>query len=121
MLRISPIACRIFLPFLLLSMSGCLVSSSTNQRITGNYVPRDTFDRIEPGKTTAGWVRATLGEPSSKDALHDDGEIWKYSYTEEKESSGAVFLIFGGSDKKELQHTAYVEIHGGVVTHKWLG
>ena len=36
-----------------------------------------------------------------------------------KDSSGAIFLIFAGSDKKERQHVAYVEIKDGVVTKKW--
>ena len=101
-------------------LSGCLVAHSSEQHVTGNFVPPNTFDRIEPGKTTAAWVKATLGEPSSKDTA-DSSEVWKYSYTEQKESSGAIFLIFGGSDKKEQQHVAYVEIKDGIVTNKWRG
>ena len=102
-------------------LNGCLVAHSSNQHVTGNYVPPSTFDRIEPGKTSAAWVKATLGEPSSKETAGNNTEVWKYSYTEQKESSGAIFLIFGGSDKKEQQRVAYVEIKDGVVTHKWRG
>jgi outer membrane protein assembly factor BamE (lipoprotein component of BamABCDE complex) len=104
---------------LILPLAGCLVSHTANEKITGNYVPTDTFDRIEPGKTTATWVKATLGEPSSKDCSGTGTEVWKYSYTEENESSGAIFLIFGGSDKKEQKRVAYVEIKDGTVTNKW--
>ena len=100
-------------------LGGCLVAHSSEQHVTGNFVPENTFDRIEPGKTTASWVKATLGEPSSKDTAGNNTEVWKYSYTEQKESSGAIFLIFGGNDKKETQHVAYVEIKDGVVTNKW--
>jgi outer membrane protein assembly factor BamE (lipoprotein component of BamABCDE complex) len=100
-------------------LSGCLVAHSSDQKVTGNFVPPDTFDRIEPGKTTSAWVKATLGEPSSKDTADKNTEIWKYNYSEQKESSGAIFLIFGGSDKKETQHVAYVEMKDGVVTNKW--
>ena len=106
---------------LLVLSSGCLVSSTSNQRVSGNYVPENTFDRIEPGKTTSSWVKATLGEPSSKETSGDAGEVWKYSYTEVKEGSGAIFLIFGGSDRKELQRNAYVEFKDGIVTQKWRG
>ena len=103
-------------------VSGCLVSASSNQKRTGNYVADSTFSKIEPGKTTAGWVQATLGEPDSKEKVKDsDSEIWKWSYTEKKESSGAVFLIFGGSDKKETTGRAFVEIKDGVVVNKWRG
>jgi outer membrane protein assembly factor BamE (lipoprotein component of BamABCDE complex) len=101
-------------------LGGCLVSSSSKSKVSGNFVPPATFDQIEPGKTTAAWVKATLGEPSSRDTA-DGAEVWKYNYTEEKDSSGAIFLLFAGSDKKEHQHIAYVEIKDGVVTKKWRG
>src|SRR5437667_10504675 len=81
---------------------GCLVSATSNEKRTGNYVADSTFSQIEPGKTSAGWVQATLGEPSGKEKVAaDNSEVWKYTYTERKSSSGAIFLIFGGSDSKE--------------------
>jgi outer membrane protein assembly factor BamE (lipoprotein component of BamABCDE complex) len=116
--RITLVLLAVVMILSLLLNAGCLVSSSSNSRISGNYVPQDTFDRIEPGKTTAAWVKATLGEPSSKDAA-DDTEVWKYDYSEERDSSGAIFLLFAGSDKKEHKHVAYVEIKDGIVTQKW--
>jgi len=125
--HIAPSARRRHRPALFLMMmlaalaGGCLVSSTSNQHISGNYVPENTFDRIEPGKTTQDWVKATLGEPSTKQPADGSSEIWKYSYTEEKESTGAIFLIFGGSDKKQFQRTAYVQFKDGVVTSKWRG
>jgi outer membrane protein assembly factor BamE (lipoprotein component of BamABCDE complex) len=101
---------------------GCLVSGSSTERRTGNYVADSTFSKIEPGKTTAGWVQATLGEPSSKESVAAGGsEIWKYSYTERKDSSGAIFLLFGGSDSKETTGHAFVEIKDGIVVNKWRG
>ena len=101
---------------------GCLVSASSNEKRTGNYVADSTFSQIEPGKTSAGWVKATLGEPDTKEKVADsNSEIWKYSYTEKKESSGAVFLLFGGSDRKEKTGHAFVEIKDGVVVNKWRG
>jgi hypothetical protein len=30
-----------------------------------------------------------------------------------------VFLIFGGSDKKETSGSVFVEMKGGLVTNKW--
>ena len=116
MKTIKPVA---FSLLALMLLTGCLVAHSSNQSYSGNYIPQDTFDRIEPGKTTAAWVQATLGEPSSREKVDGNTEVWKYSYTERKESSGAIFLIFGGSDKKEQQHVAYVEMSNGVVSKKW--
>jgi outer membrane protein assembly factor BamE (lipoprotein component of BamABCDE complex) len=104
---------------LMLLTTGCLVSSTSNQSVTGNYVPENTFDRIKPGETTSSWVKATLGEPSTKEKADEATEVWKYSYTEVKEGSGAIFLIFGGTDKKERQRSAYVEFRDGIVKSKW--
>src|SRR5213083_933168 len=83
---------RIVALSLLLLVSGCLVSSSHEERVTGNYVADNTFSQIQPGKTTAGWVKATLGDPSTKTEVKESGtEVWKYQYTEHKDGSGAIF------------------------------
>ena len=100
---------------------GCLVASDTHQSRTGTYVADTTFSQIKPGKTTEGWVRGTLGSPSSETKLDDGTKLWKYTYTERRESSGAVFLIFGGHDEKEQAHTAFVELKDGLVTNAWRG
>ena len=47
--------------------------------------------------------------------------VWKYTYTEKRNSEGAVFLLFGGSSSKETTGHAFVEIKGGVVVNKWRG
>ena len=103
----------------LLTLSGCLVSGSANQTRTGKYVGEDTLAKIEPGKTTQGWVVATLGEPSTKNKVDDGSEVWRYDYTELREHHTAVFLLFGGSDKKETCGSVFVELKNGVVTNKW--
>lgn len=105
----------------ILMLSGCLISSNTSEHRSGNYVADSTFNQIQPGKTTEGWVDATLGKPTSTSRLDDGTEIWKYSYTEHHDSSGAVFLIFGGSNSSETSHTAFVEIHHGIVRKAWRG
>jgi outer membrane protein assembly factor BamE (lipoprotein component of BamABCDE complex) len=100
---------------------GCLVSSSNNEKRSGAYVSDETIKQIEPGKTTTAWVRATLGPPTKIDKIDDSTDLWKYTYTEKKDSSGAVFLIFAGSDTKETTGTVFVESRNGVVTKTWRG
>jgi hypothetical protein len=100
--------------------AGCLVSSSSNTRYTGTNVATGTFDQIKPGTTTVGWVHATLGEPSAKNQDGND-VVWKYSYTEHVDSTGAVFLIFGGSSSTETVKTVFIEFKDGVVINKWRG
>lgn len=98
---------------------GCLVGSSSKESTSGNFVPESSFSQLEVGKTTAAFVEATLGKPDSKTPAGDGSEIWKYSYTEKKESSGFVFLIFGGSSEKKTEKAAFVQMKDGVVTKAW--
>jgi outer membrane protein assembly factor BamE (lipoprotein component of BamABCDE complex) len=107
--------------FLCLTAGGCLITSNASEHRSGTYVSDTTFNQIQPGKTTEGWIDATLGKPTSVSRLDDGTEIWKYSYTERRDSSGAVFLIFGGSNSTETNHTAFVEIHDGIVRKAWRG
>jgi hypothetical protein len=100
-------------------LTGCLVSGDHRETTSGTQVSDATFNRIKPNSTTEDWVRATLGPPTSDASLLDGGRILKYVYTERHESSGAVFLIFGGHDEKRIDHTAFIELHQGLVTNAW--
>ncbi|HUB26143.1 MAG TPA: hypothetical protein VL992_12000 [Tepidisphaeraceae bacterium] len=100
--------------------AGCLVSGSSHTTYSGTNVAPGTFDQIKAGSTTIGWVHATLGEPTTKTQDGDD-EVWKYTYTEHTDSSGAVFLIFGGSSSTETVKTVFIEFKDGVVINKWQG
>ena len=104
----------------LAAMPGCLISGSSETTYTGTNVSQSTFAQIKPGSTTIGWVHATLGEASTKTKDGDD-EVWKYTYTEHTDSSGAVFLIFGGSSSNEKTNTVFIEFKNGVVINKWRG
>ena len=100
-------------------LSGCLISSSSNESYTGTYVSESTFGQIEPGKTTKQWVLGTLGEPTEKTCLEDGGELWKWSYSKTKSSSGAILFVFGGSSTSQTGGAAYVQMKDGIVTRAW--
>ncbi len=104
----------------LAATTGCLFSSTSSTTHTGTNVAQGTFDQIKPGETTIGWVHATLGEPTSKQADGDD-LVWKYTYTQRTDSSGAVFLIFGGNSTDEKTNTVFIEFKNDVVINKWRG
>ena len=104
----------------ILALTGCLVTSDSKTTTSGNFVPEQTFEQIQPGKTTASWVKATLGEPTCKTKVEETAsEIWKWNYTETRNGSGTVFFLFAGSSKDEKTKAAYIEIKDGVVTKKW--
>src|SRR5262245_47774979 len=104
-----------------LGLSGCLVGGSSQVRREGSFVADSTLNRIEPGKTQESWVLATLGHPTEKTEVAPNHELWKYCYKEVKNSSGYIFLIFGGCDSKETSGNVFVELEDGVVTKTWRG
>ena len=95
------------------------ISSTGHGTRTGHRVPENTFDQIEPGKTTAAWVAATLGQPAEKNRIDEQSEIWKWKHSQTKSSSGYVFLLFTGSDTTETPGAAFVEFKNGGVVRKW--
>jgi outer membrane protein assembly factor BamE (lipoprotein component of BamABCDE complex) len=114
-------ACVLAFGTVLVALSGCLVAGSSTEKRTGKYVAETTFNQIEAGKTTAGWILATLGEPDKKTVVEDGSEVWQWQYTERRENNTAVFLLFAGSNERETTGTAFVELKDGVVTNKWRG
>ena len=102
-----------------LLLTGCLVTGSNKESGSGTKVSDETFKQIKVNETTEEWVKATLGPPTSDTTMQSGGHILKYTYTERRESSGAVFLIFGGHDEKTVEHNAFFEIRNGIVTKAW--
>lgn len=107
------------LALLPLTCAGCLIAADSHETTSGVKVSDATFNRIKPNETSEDWVRATLGPATTDTELKNGGRIMKWSYTEKRESSGAIFLIFGGHSEKKINHTAYVEVHNGIVTNAW--
>jgi outer membrane protein assembly factor BamE (lipoprotein component of BamABCDE complex) len=97
---------------------GCLIGSHSHTDVSGRYVGPDTLAQIQPGKSEA-YVTALLGDPSDKTNLEDGTSIWKWSYTETRNSSGAVIFIFASDSKVETQRTTYVELKDALVVKAW--
>ncbi len=111
---------RLVLALPLLALTGCLVMSNNEEHRSGKYVADSTFTQIEPGKTTGTWVLATLGEPSTKTKA-EKSEVWKYDYSEVKESGNAILFIFLSKNTRQSSGTAFIEIKDGVVANAWRG
>lgn len=100
-------------------MGGCLISSRSDEQMTGTQVSSATFNQIVPGETTRAWVLGALGEPTTRTTLDDGGELWKWSYSMRRTSRGSVLFVFGGSSATERAGSALVEMKDGVVTRAW--
>ena len=104
---------------LLAPLSSCVViRSDTDSEIEGKYVGTTTLEQITPGKDQQ-YVMALLGEPTHRTSLDDGTEIWRWSYSEKKRSSGHVLLLIDTDSSRESQHSAYVEFSGGQVVKAW--
>jgi outer membrane protein assembly factor BamE (lipoprotein component of BamABCDE complex) len=100
-------------------MAGCLISGHSHTQVQGQYIGSGTLDQIEPGRTRADFVRATLGTPTSQTELDDGTEIWKYSYRRTTSGSGTVFLLLNTSNSTEKSGAVYVMMKDGVVQKYW--
>jgi hypothetical protein len=100
-------------------LPGCLISGSSDTKVSGEYIGPATFHQIEPGVTTVDWVRAVMGEPTSRARLEDGSEIWKWSYERKHSSHGGVFLLVGGSSREETKGATFLQIKDGVVVKAW--
>jgi len=99
-------------------LAGC-VSGKSNVQSSGRYIGDQTIDRIEPGKTNRAWVRAVLGEPTTREVLPDGVEIWKWEYTRVTTSSGSVFFVVSGKSREESARMVYVVLEGDTVKDVW--
>lgn len=97
---------------------GCLIGSHSHTNVSGRYVGPETLAQIQPGKSEA-YVLALLGDPSDKTNIENGTSIWKWRYTETRNSSGAVIFIFASDTKTETERTTYVEFKDGAVVKAW--
>lgn len=100
-------------------LAGCLVSGSSDQQISGSMVSKDVFSQVEPGKTTAKWVQAAFGEPDTRETLDDGTEVWRWAYTQHKQSGGSVLFLVHSSNKSVTKGSTVVEFKDGIVTKAW--
>ena len=103
--------------------SGCLVvaSKSSSYGPKGAMVSEATLEQIQPGETSKAKLVALLGEPSSKQEVDDDTEIYKYVYSKKTNSCATVFLLFASSDNKEEFQELFFEIRDDLVVDWWKG
>ncbi len=101
-----------------LIFSGCSVDMPSHTETTGNYIGPKTAAQIVTGKSQS-FVEALIGEPTKKDKLSDNDEIWKYIYVEKHISNGSAFLVTGTAADAENTRTTFVEFKDGVVAQCW--
>jgi len=103
---------------LLCILHGCQGSASKR-------VSTGTFDQIQPGVTTAAWLRTTLGEPTTRQQYTEHLESWGWLYRTHKNSDGSWSVELYGSGAKagdrlppgDDRGQCYAEFKDGVLEH----
>lgn len=103
------------LSLLLVPLGGCLVVGGSETTIRGAYIAKEDLIAIRPGSTTQEEVLRSLGPPTSRTRHEDGSESWTYRWTEEKESGGALFLIFAGGSRRSITDSVTIIIRDGIV------
>jgi len=88
----------------------------------GVYVSDSLLERVYVDSTRADWLLAVFGEPTSRAALDDGSEIWKWAYLPVAQEGSFVTLFSpsGGKDEPKVQTaTTFVHLRDGVVIDKW--
>jgi hypothetical protein len=108
------------LPAIILTpMSGCLVASSKTHRISGAYIQPGAVTNVKVNQTTSNEVEEILSTPSTVTQNDDGSETWTWNWTETKDDSGAVLLVFAGSSKKTIAKSVHIKFVDGVAVKKW--
>ncbi len=103
------------------ALGGCLVMSKNQVSETGTRISEGTLAQVEPGHTSTDWLLAAIGEPTARTPVGEDGmtEIWRYDHVRREDSSGAVFLIFGGTTRRSESRRVFFEVTDGRVQRTW--
>ncbi|MEM9372913.1 MAG: hypothetical protein AAGA55_04645 [Planctomycetota bacterium] len=102
----------------LVSATGCLVTSSSSSRYSGERVTPGADRAIVLGESTPDQAIAALGDPSSRVGEPGD-ETLTWRWTERTKSSGSVFLVFGGSSDSTHERALHIAFEDGVATRRW--
>lgn len=102
----------------LLAMPGCLVTSSSASKYSGNRVEPNADRAVTLHQTTPAETIAMLGEPTGR-VTEADEEVLTWRWTHESASSGSVFLILGKSSSTTQDHALSIAFRDGVAVRKW--
>jgi hypothetical protein len=110
---------HVFLLFIAISLSACLVTVDSDSRITQNTWNEGDLNNVKMGVTDTQWVRTSFGEPASRVTYADGKEVWKYRNRSEKDTEVGLFLVLSVDVEEERVETLSIEFINGVVSNFW--
>ena len=104
----------------LAATSACtVISSNSTTHHSGVSVSDETLAQLETGKTTKGWVVATLGPPTSATSVNEKTEILKYTSIRTRKSSSGFILVISAHNENEEKETVFLEFQDGILQRYW--
>lgn len=102
----------------MLTSTGCLVTSTNSSSYSGDRIEPGSDREVVLGQTTPDQAIAILGEPTTR-VGEGINETLTWRWTERTQSSGAVFLIFGGSSDSTHKKALHIAFENGVAVKRW--
>lgn len=102
-----------------LMLGGCLLSASRESEISGAYVRPYATTQIKLHQTTIEETEELLGLPSIAIDNDDGSETWTWNWTKHTDSSGAVLILFSGSNESTVHESVSIMFVDGVAVKKW--
>ena len=102
----------------LATSTGCLVTSTSSSRFSGERVEPGADRSIVIGQSSPTDAIAVLGEPTSRVA-EGNRETLTWRWTERTQSSGSVFLVFGGSSDTTHAKSLHIAFEDGIASKRW--
>ncbi|MCC6906935.1 MAG: hypothetical protein IT430_03250 [Phycisphaerales bacterium] len=105
------------------ALSGCnIVSGNKTVSVQGRRITSASLAQVQPNQTSADWLDAAFGAPTSRKTFERDGvkgEIWRYEYRRSESSSGEFLFLYDGWNHKEETTTTCFELIDGKVRRYW--
>ncbi len=105
------------------ALGGCnIVSGNKTVSVQGRRITSASLAQVQPNQTSAEWLDAAFGAPTSRKTFERDGvkgEIWRYEYRRSESSSGEFLFLYDGWNHKEETTTTCFELIDGKVMRYW--
>ena len=103
---------------LVLGLTGCIATNSSNVNFSGKSVPDDVYAQIQPGKSKD-FVVGLIGEPVKKTTGENGAEVWRWNYVESNISARTILILYVEVHRINTTQSVAVEFRDGLVTKIW--
>ncbi len=104
---------------MLLTMSGCLITSSKGTTFSGAYVEPSSFSQVHLNQTTTTEAEDILGQPTTRTPNDDGTETWTWNWTSTKKDRGMVLFVFSSRNRETVEESTHIKFKDNIAIRKW--